>query len=81
MGVLAPGSVHVRPSTQPPIDESGNFWHTFLQSDLKASPPTIKKSYLMFRAPTAAHFPFCPPKIGFLEGVGGVPEIIYLLES
>ena len=25
MGVLAPGSAHVRPSAQPPIDMSGNF--------------------------------------------------------
>jgi hypothetical protein len=25
MGVLAPGSAHVRPSAQPPIDVSGNF--------------------------------------------------------
>jgi hypothetical protein len=25
MGVLAPGSVHARPSAQPPIDMSGNF--------------------------------------------------------
>ena len=25
MGVLAPGSAHVRPSTQPPINMSGNF--------------------------------------------------------
>ena len=25
MGVLAPGSVHARPSAQPPIDTSGNF--------------------------------------------------------
>ena len=25
MGVLAPGSAHVRPSAQPPLDVSGNF--------------------------------------------------------
>ena len=25
MGALAPGSAHVRPSAQPPIDTSGNF--------------------------------------------------------
>ena len=25
MGVLAPGSVHARPSAHPPIDTSGNF--------------------------------------------------------
>ena len=25
MGVLAPGSVHARPSARPPIDTSGNF--------------------------------------------------------
>ena len=25
MGALAPGSVHARPSAQPPIDTSGNF--------------------------------------------------------
>ena len=26
MGVLAPGSVHARPSTQPPIDTGGTFF-------------------------------------------------------
>ena len=36
----------------------------------------------MFWAPTTAHFPFCPPKIGFLEGVGGGGlEIFFLLLS
>ena len=49
----------------------------FCRVTFKASPPTIKKSYLMFRAPTAAHFPFCPPKIGFLEGVGGSLKLIF----
>ena len=29
----------------------------------------------------AAHFGFCSPKIGLLRGVGGVPEIFFLLES
>ncbi len=28
-----------------------------------------------------AHFGFCPPKIGFFRGVGGVPEICFSLES
>ena len=28
-----------------------------------------------------AHFGFCPPKIGFFRGVGGVPEIFFSLES
>ena len=28
-----------------------------------------------------AHFDFCPPKIGFFKGVGGPPEIKFLLES
>ena len=28
-----------------------------------------------------AHFGFCPPKIGLIEGVGGVPEIFFSLES
>jgi hypothetical protein len=27
-----------------------------------------------------AHFGFCPPKIGLIEGVGGVPEIFFSLE-
>ena len=37
MGVLAPGSVHARPSAQPPIDTSGNF-----PAHLSAeSPPNI----------------------------------------
>ena len=37
MGVLAPGSAHARPSAQPPIDMSGIFRHTFLQSPSKFS--------------------------------------------
>ena len=28
-----------------------------------------------------AHFGFCPPKIGFFRGLGGVPEIFFSLES
>ena len=28
-----------------------------------------------------AHFGFCPPKIGFFGGPGGVPEILFSLES
>ena len=35
MGVLAPGSAHVRPSAQPPIDTSGNFWRMCLGGGLK----------------------------------------------
>ena len=30
LGVLAPGSAHARPSAQPPINTSGNFWHMCL---------------------------------------------------
>jgi hypothetical protein len=40
MGVLAPRSAHARPSARPPIDTSGNFWHTCLQSHLQTSPPS-----------------------------------------
>ena len=40
-GVLALGSAHARPSAQPPINMSGNFFrHMFLQSNLKTSHPT-----------------------------------------
>ena len=28
-----------------------------------------------------AHFGFCPPRIGFFRGVGGVPKICFSLES
>ena len=35
MGVLAPGSEHARPSTQPPIDTSGNF-----SADVSAESPS-----------------------------------------
>ena len=28
-----------------------------------------------------AHFVFCPPQIGFFGGPGGVPEILFSLES
>ena len=38
MGVLAPGSAHAWPSTQPPIDTSGNFSaHMFAKSASKTS--------------------------------------------
>ena len=40
MGVLAPGSAHVRHSAQPPIDMSGNF---SLHMSTK-SPPNISAS-------------------------------------
>ena len=67
MGLLAPRSAHVRSSAKPLINVSKNFRHMVLQSYLKASPPTFKKSYLMFRAPTTAHSRFFSPKISFLE--------------
>jgi hypothetical protein len=35
MGVLAPGSAHARPSAQPPINTSGNFWRTCLGGGYK----------------------------------------------
>ena len=41
MGVLAPGSAHARPSTQPPIDMSGNFpAHVSAESPSKISNKT-----------------------------------------
>ena len=43
MGVLAPGSAHTRPSAQPQINTSGNFWRTCLQSHLQTSPPAPQK--------------------------------------
>ena len=39
MGVLAPGSVHARPSARPPIDTSGNFpEHMSAESPSNISP-------------------------------------------
>ena len=39
MGVLVPGSAHARPSTQPPIDTSGNFLaHMSAESPSNISP-------------------------------------------
>ena len=39
MGVLAPGSAHVRPSARPPIDTSGNFpAHVSAESPSNISP-------------------------------------------
>ena len=32
---------------------------------------------MVFWAPMAAHFPFCPPKNGFLEWVGGSQKLIF----
>ena len=63
MGVLAPGSAHARPSSQPPISTSGNFRRTCLQSHLQTSPPSPQKSYLKFQNPrTIFENPLpCPP--------------------
>ena len=48
MGGLANESAHERPSAQPPIDVSVS---TCLQSFLKFSPPTHKKSYAKIQYP------------------------------
>jgi hypothetical protein len=43
MGVLAPGSAHVRPSAQPPIDTSGNFpAHVSAESPSDISPNPLQ---------------------------------------
>ena len=76
MGVLAPGSTHARSSARAPIDMSGNFRRTCLQSHLQTSPPTPYKSYLKFWNPrtTFENTPLCPPKYSIVWGVGGVPD-------
>ena len=43
MGVLASGCAHARPSAWPPIDTSGNFRHTCLQSNLQNFEKKLKK--------------------------------------
>ena len=77
IGVLAPVSEHAGPSAQ----------HACLQSRLQTSPPTPQKSYLKFRNSTTSLswifliLPDFPVKIGLIGGEGGVPEIIFWLES
>ena len=51
MGVLAPGSVHARPSARPPIDTSGNFLAPVSAESPSNIPPTPQKSYPKFRNP------------------------------
>ena len=38
------------------------------------------KTVAQARLGETAHFGFCPPKIGLIEGVGGGPEIFFSLE-
>ena len=75
MGVLAPGSVHARPSAQPPIDVSGNF-PTPMSAEFL---PTPQKSYPKFQNSTTSlskkylKLSDFPVKIGLIGEVGGVP--------
>ena len=76
MGVLAPGSVHARPSARPPIDTSGHF-SAHVSAESTSPPPAPQMQFPLFRTPTATvlkFFLFCPPKLGFFEGVGGSPK-------
>ena len=51
MGVFAPRLRTLDVSARSPIDTSGNFRRTCLQSHLQTSPPTPQKSYPKFRNP------------------------------
>jgi hypothetical protein len=65
MGNLAPGSVHTGSSAQPPINTSGNFWHTCLGGG---------KQMLS----TFSYFPKKEtPKKSNLPGGRGVPQIVF----
>ena len=77
MGVLVPGSAHARPSTQPPIDTSGNIpAHMSAESPSNIS-PNPQKSYPKFRNPrtTFGNTPLCPPNYSIVWGVRGVPDL------
>ena len=39
--------------------------------------PSAKKTVAKTLLGKTAHFGFCPPKIGFFGGLGGVPEIFF----
>ena len=73
--------------------ENGKKWSTFVTGILDMTLEGLGEMFRGYSAETCAgkfplapmgetaHFGFCPPKIGFFRGVGGVPKIIFSLES
>ena len=55
---------------RPSINRTGHFCQTFLQSNLKTFPSTLKKSYPMFLDPTTAQFSLCHHKMCFHKHFG-----------
>ena len=94
MGVLS-SLLYLRtrdPPLSPPSALAEFFRCTFLQSRFQIFPPTTHKTYQKFQNSTTifeflshphetARFGFCPSKIGFFRGAGGVPEIFPPLDS
>jgi hypothetical protein len=82
MGVLATGSAHPRPSSQPPIETSGNFpAEVSAESPSNISPNanrTPQKSHPKFWNPrtTFGNIPHRPPNHSIVRGVGWVPNFL-----
>ena len=76
MGGLAHGSVHARPSAQPPSAWEEIIWRTCIQSCLQNLSQPIKIHTQSFR--TLGNFrPPCPPKIFICRGKG-VPYYFFI---
>jgi hypothetical protein len=80
MGVLAHRLRTLDRSLVPQSTQAEIFPRTCLQSHLKTPPPTPPKSYLKFWNPRTSYPPF-PAKNCIVQGVGGVPEFFFGLES
>ena len=80
MGFLAPGSAHARPSTQPPIDNSGNFSAQVSERGVKK----VDKFLINFLAISgdSKHFSGVfrrNPKKSTPRGAGGSPKFLITL--
>ena len=81
-GSSLPGLRKPDPPLSPPSTLAETFQCTCLQSHLQQNCPAPQKQYPRFRTPTTIFFRFflfCPPKLGFFQGAGGVPEVIFFI--
>ena len=74
MEVLAPGSVHARPSARPHNNVSGNFpAHMCAESPSNISTNPSEVISKVFEPKDN----FCPPKYSIVWGLGGFHQIIF----
>ena len=80
MGVLAPRSVHARPSARPPIDTIGNFPAHVSAVTFTNFPHPLRSNIRSFRTlgKVLKIFPLTPPIYDIAGGRGG-PQLFYLI--